>query len=40
MVQRAKEGKFMGGAIPFGYNLDKKSTHGLVVNEEQSIKEE
>lgn len=37
MVQRAEEGKFMGGPIPLGYKLDKNSEHGLIINTEQSL---
>ena len=37
MVQRAEKGKFMGGPIPFGYNLERNSEHGLIINTEQSL---
>lgn len=37
MVMRAEQGKFMGGQIPFGYQLAPESKHGLVIDAEQAL---
>jgi len=34
---KQKEGKFVGGRAPFGYNQDSNNKNHLVINEEQAI---